>query len=73
MILAATLEQEGKLKLMLFSWDYGFKYYKVITRVYKYEYKVNLILLLAKSGFDTLIKPKYNKALLKKENAVFYI
>lgn len=38
-----------------------------------YEYEVNLILLLAKSGFGTLIKCKYNKALLKKENVVFYI
>lgn len=73
MILVATVEQEGKLKLMLFPWDRGFKYHKVITRIYKYEYKVNLILLVAKSGFDTLIKPKYNKALLKKENAVFYV
>lgn len=41
--------------------------------MYVCEYKVNLISLLAKSGFDTLTKPKHNKALLKKENAVFYI
>jgi len=35
MILVATVEQKGKLKLLLFSWDYGFKYHKVITHIYK--------------------------------------
>lgn len=56
------------------------KYHKAITRIYKYEHKVNLTLLLAKSDFDTLIKQynttntkQYNKALLKKGNAVFCI
>lgn len=75
MILLTTVEQEGKLKLVLFSWDYGLKsttktYFILL---YKYEHEVSHIFLLAKSGFDTLIKPKYNKALLKKKNDVFYI
>lgn len=79
MILLVSVEQEETLKLTLFSWDYSLSTAKS-PLIYKYERKVNLSLLLVKSGFATLIKQynkkmqnKYNNALLKKGNTVFYI